>query len=453
MRKKIILISILFFLANSTLSQTWADESPYEELLKEIRVLKTKVAELENRLDQQETKTVEVEKIAHGIKKTLVEYKPGEGIEIEAAGLNIGAGATFIVQGTPNANNAVDSEDSICDASWSADIEIEKEFADWGLAFLHLEAGQNDSIESELSLFSNVNRDAGATVNAQLDVTELWYEHYFFDGQLTLTGGKVDATGYLDQNEYANDETTQFLGHIFRNSPVIEWPADNNLGAHINICVEPINFLEFDLGYFEGDGDWDDIFDHAVYTAQVNFKPAELLGIDAEEWSGNYRFYTWINDQHHTKLVDEGDPVTEDYKEMNYGFGISLDQMITGVFGIFGRFGWQRPYIIPADGSATLKWTWSTGAQMTGSYWNREDDVLAFAIGQVFPSNEWDDASSDNYGAGEGHIEAYYKCQLNECLAISPDIQFIWHPNGVRKSSEGDDDVIFVYGARGQIDF
>ncbi|MCK4463991.1 MAG: carbohydrate porin, partial [Candidatus Omnitrophica bacterium] len=326
-------------------------------------------------------------------------------------------------------------------------------FSDWGLAFLHLEAGQGDTVEGELSLFSNVNKDAtGDAVNAA--VVEVWYEHYFFDKQLAITAGKIDATCYLDQNEYANDETTQFLGRIFKNSPAIEWPADNNLGIHANICVEPISFLEFDLGYFEGDGDWDDIFDHNVYTAQVNLKPAELFdNIDPDQWSGNYRFYSWINDRDHTKLVDEGDPATDDYKEMNYGFGISCDQMMTDVFGIFGRFGWQRPNIILVDDSATLECAWSAGAQMSGYYWNREDDVLAFAIGQAFPSEEWDDASSTNYAAGEGHIEAYYKCQINECLAISPDIQLIWHPNGVRKSSEGDDDTIFVYGIRGQIDF
>jgi len=428
----------------------------------EIKELKARITQLEKRLAQQEDKTVEVQKIEKKEKKEVgefIKYKPGEGIIIEPAGLNIGAGATFVFQGTPNANNAGDSEDSVFDGSWSMDIEIEKGFDDWGLAFLHLETGQNDTVESELSVFSNVNRDADAS-GAAVNVTEAWYEHYFLDEQLTLTGGKIDATGYLDQNEYANDECTQFLGRIFRNSPTIEWPSDNNLGARAYLNLEPIQFLEFEMGYFEADGDWDDIFDHAFYMAQVNLKPADLLGYDPERWGGNYRFYGWINDQHHEKLVDEGDPATDDTKEANYGFGISCDQMVTDVFGVFGRFGWQRPDILPAGvtvadiaGNPTLEWTWSAGAQITGTYWNREDDVFCFAIGQVFPSDEWDDASSDTYGRGEGHIEAYYKCQVNECLAISPDCQVIWNPNGVGKASEGDDDTIFVYGVRGQVDF
>ncbi len=185
--------------------------------------------------------------------------------------------------------------------------------------------------------------------------------------------------------------------------------------------------------------------------AQVNLKPAGLLGMDTEQRDGNYRFYAWINDRFHEKLVDEGDPATDDTKEMNYGFGFSFDQIITDVFGVFTRFGWQRPDIIPVDESSTIECLWSLGAQARGKYWNREDDVLAFAVGQVFPSKEYEDAG--NPGSGEGHVEAYYNYKVNEHLSISPDIQLIWYPNGVNKSSEGDNDLIVVYGIRGQVDF
>jgi len=459
MGKRITSILVLLFLTGFAFSQSWAGEPTTEELLKEIKALKTRVAGLEKRFSRQESKLVEQTKVVRGVKESLIKYVPGEGVEIEAAGLRIGADATFIFQGTPNANNAGSGEDSILDASYKACVEIEKEFDDWGLAFMELEAGQNDTIESELSLFSNVNA-AAADSSGNIAIAKVFYEHYFFDRQLTLTCGKIDALDYMEQNEYRDDDKTQFLTGMFKHSPVIEGPSDNTLGLHALISLEPIQFLEFEGGIYETDADWDDIFDHMFYAAQVNVKPAELLGADAEQWGGNYRFYAWINDRFHEKLIDENDPATDDTKEMSYGFGISCDQMVTDVFGIFGSFAWQRPDILPAGATAatvadnpTLEWSWSAGAQMAGLYWNREDDVLGFAVGQVFPSEEWDDASSDAYGAGEGHIEAYYKCQLNECLAISPDIQIIWHPNGVRKESEGDDDTIFVYGVRAQVDF
>ena len=130
---------------------------------------------------------------------------------------------------------------------------------------------------------------------------------------------------------------------------------------------------------------------------------------------------------------------------------MSADQRITDIYGTFVRLEWQRPDLIPADGGATIEWSWSTGAQMTGKYWNREDDVLAIAIGQDFPSDDYKDAG--NPANGEGHFEAYYNFKINKYLAISPDFQLIWNPNGVKQSSEDDGDPVFVYGTRAHLAF
>ena len=101
-------------------------------------------------------------------------------------------------------------------------MEFEKEFANYGKAFVHLETGDGAGIEDELKVFSNVNRDADDSDNS-VSVTEVWYEHYPENMPLTITAGKIDATGFIDTNEYANDECGQFLGRIFRNSPTIEF--------------------------------------------------------------------------------------------------------------------------------------------------------------------------------------------------------------------------------------
>ena len=455
--KKIVLILILLFLTGFIFSKAWADEPAYDELLREIERLKTRVTDLESKLVSQDKKVEEKKK---KIKETrnLLEYKPGEGITVEAAGLNIGASGVFVFQGTPNANNVGEgNEDSIFDASYKANIEIEKEFDDWGLAFLELEAGENDSIESELSLFSNVNQAASDT-GAHVDVNKLWYEHHLFNKQLAVTLGKVEACGYMDQNEYACDECTQFLTHMFKKSPVVEFPTGNGPGLHINVSPEAIKALEFDAGIFEGDADWDDVFDQMFYMAQVNVKTVEILGIDPEQWGGNYRLYFWLNDRFHEKIVDEGDPASEDTKESNWGIGISCDQMVTDVFGVFTRLGWQRPDVLPAGASAddiadnpALEFSWSLGGQARGKYWMRPEDVFGIAVGQVFPSEEYEDAGQPS--KGESHLEMYYNMKINECLSISPDIQVIWNPNGVGKESEGDDDTIFVYGARAYLEF
>ncbi|OGW75689.1 MAG: hypothetical protein A2Z72_03175 [Omnitrophica bacterium RBG_13_46_9] len=457
LRKIAVFITVPFIFAYIAIP-LFADGPSYEYLVNEIKLLKEKVAELEKKVSEYEKSQISTENVREEVKKSLISYEPGEGVKVEPAGLAIGASGTFVFQGTPNANNSIDGEDSVFDASYKANIDIMKEFGDWGLAFAELEAGENDSIESELSVFSNVDRAASDT-GAHVDVNKLWYEHYLFNRRFTITAGKMEAADYMDQNEYAYDECAQFLGHMFRNSPVIEFPDGNGPGLRAILCLGSVKCLELSGGIFEADSDWDDIFDRMFYMAQLNFKPTLVFGADEKQWDGNYRFYFWVNDRCHEKLVGAGE-VTDKTKQTNYGLGISCDQMITDVFGVFGRFGWQRPDIFPAGvtaadvaGNPTLEWAWSAGIQVTGQYWSRPDDAIGFAIGQVFPGNEWDNASSDTHGRGEGHIETYYRFQLNECISLSPDLQVIWNPYGIGKSSEGDGDTMFIYGMRGQLDF
>jgi len=180
--------------------------------------------------------------------------------------ISVSAGATFIMQGTDNANgNGKDATD----ASYSVDLEIEKEFSDYGKAYLHFESGNGNGVTDELQVFSNVNADA--TGDENFDLIEVWYEQYFKSIPLTLTFGKLDATRYIDTNEYANDETTQFLGETFKNAPTIEFPDDNGLG--IRFLFTPFKWLDIEALVMDADGDWEDFFDNVFFAGQIDFKP------------------------------------------------------------------------------------------------------------------------------------------------------------------------------------
>jgi len=428
-----------------------ADAPTNDELLKEIQELKSiiqhqnaRIGELEEKVSGQQGK---IDNHAEVLEKENLQDVSGrlKG-ELERlkniGGLEIGAGITFVGQGTPNANNGdgTDGEDDRFDGSYSADIEIGMEFDDFGMAFLHLEAGQGDTVESELTVFSNVNRDAGDS-NAHLDITEAWYEHYLFDKQVTITGGKIDATCYMDTNAFANDETTQFLGHIFRNSAVIDWPDDNGFGARMYLAPEFAKFVDVEMLYMNERGDWENLFDNPFIGGQFNFIPAKAFGYDEEMWGGNYRVLLWYNGAPHAKVKD-----LDAFKRGNVGFGFSMDQKITDVYGVFGRFGWADPKV------SNLAYDWSFGGQMTGKYWNRENDVVAVAIGQAIPGKEYRDINE--FHKPETHIEAYYSFQVNEHLTLSPDMQMIWDPNGGGiTGTDKDADTVFVYGVRGQVNF
>ncbi|MBU4376649.1 MAG: carbohydrate porin [Candidatus Omnitrophica bacterium] len=454
MRKCFVLICCISFVL-SFIKPAFASE---EELMAEIKVLKAKLAdmdelkarvtELEKQVNEQKHTLIQQEGTVTEVKKSLIDYKPGEGLKLKPYGLNIQAGATFVLQGTPDANNAGGREKSRFDASWSSDIFIEKEFDDWGLALIHLEPGQGDTVEPELSVYSNVNRDTNDT-GADVPVTELWYEHYLFNKQIAFTFGKLDPANYVDQNEYAFDETTQFLGRIFRNSPAIEWPDDNTLGSRLILAPAEMPYMSLEAAYFDADNDWEQVFNDPFVSVQLNLKPYSIFDADSEQWDGNYRLYWWINCRDHSKLVAAGKPDTDEAERINTGFGLSCDQMLTDEFGIFGRFGWQRPdveIVSTNPNAAPVEFSWSGGLQMTGKRWNRPDDVLACAVGQLFPSKEYKDAGHG--GSAEGHLELYYKLQILKYLALTPDFQLVWNPRGVDET-----DPIFVYGLRGQVDF
>jgi len=370
-------------------TQTSFAEISSDDILDEIKSLRGQIAqqgqrinELEERLAREESipKTIQ---FADGTIEDLDKYILG--------GLKISGGLAFIVQGTNNANgdDFLNKGNDVTDSSYSMDLEFEKEFEDYGMAFIHLETGNGEGVEDELKVFSNVNRDADDSGNS-VALTEAWYEHYFRDVPLTLTFGKVDPTGYVDTNKYANDECGQFLGRIFRNSPTIEF-CDNSGGLHVGLA--PSDFVELDLIALDADSDWEDMGDGAFFGAQLNLKP------DLFEKNGNYRVVGWLDDRDHTKWKNSAKN-----KEEGYGIGISFDQELTDNLGVFLRYGWQDPDVYLNGESFSLEHAWSTGIQFAGSLCGREEDVLGLAVGQAIPSDEYKKASSNLKAEDEGHL-------------------------------------------------
>ncbi|MBL7130995.1 MAG: carbohydrate porin [Candidatus Omnitrophica bacterium] len=421
-KKTIILL--LFISIFASVTYCYADDAA---IMAEVKELKARIAALEAKLTQQQEQMVQTEEKVSKI----------ESIPNILEGISIGAGATFVLQGTHNANgdNQLSDGDDVTDASYSVDLEIEKEFADYGKAFIHLEAGGGEGVEDELKVFSNVNRDADNDENVRL--TEAWYEHYLTSIPLTLTFGKIDATCFIDTNEYANDECGQFLGRIFRNSPTIEF-ADNAAG--IRFGLEPMDLLDIELVAMDGDSDWEDMFDEMFVATQLNLKPNFF------NRTGNYRLVSWFNNREHTKWLE-----TAKTTKSGYGVGISFNQELTDNLGVFIRYAWQNPKVFLNGESFSLEHSWSSGIQLSGSLWNRNEDVLGIAIGQAIPSDEYEKADATRNANSETHFEVYYSYKVNDHLTLSPDVQVIWNPYG--DDAAVGDDTIIVGGLRAQVDF
>ncbi|MDD5021673.1 MAG: carbohydrate porin [Endomicrobiaceae bacterium] len=357
--------------------------------------------------------------------------------------LVIGGGITLVLQ---NAQNANAEDDSLYNgktptvASYSVDLGFEKTFDENNKMFMHLETGQG-SIESQLKVFSNVNRDSDES-DAVISVTEAWYEHAFGGTGFKLNAGKIDATVGMDENAYANDETEQFLGNIFRNSSAIDLPDYNSFGLKLAFESDKVDFT---VQYLSADGLWQDVTKNIFVSGQINLKPAWI-----QDKSGNYRLYGWTNTKQYTKWTD---PYETDCK--NYGFGISFDQQLSDLAGVFARYGWEDQKVyFDADPSVSgddvsLSQSWSLGVQFMPALLST-DDVFALAYGQVTPSSDYKEVNGLN-GEMENHIEIYYKWQVNDYLSITPDVHIIQNPFG--KDASNGDSTIFVSGIRTQIKF
>ncbi len=376
-------------------------------------------------------------------KKEYVVYTPGEGIAIPPISLTIEPSGTMLMQGTPNPNNASGGK---VKASWVGYIHFEKKFEDWGIAFLRLQLGQGCGVEPDLMLFNQVDYNA-LDNNATVEPRKYWYRQYLFNKQFSVQIGKMDQKPYLDVSKYAGDDDIQFLGDMFNRSAVVEWPEDYGFGIVSKFAPDQIDFVQLGVNYFDAKADWKSIIYNCMVTAEIKIDVPKLLNLNQKKYDGNYRFFGWLNTLKHEKISS---PYDND-RRVNYGFGFGFDQSITDWFGVFGRVGWQRPDLVPAEGGATIEWSWSTGIEMNGKHWRRGKDAFGFGVGQLFPSLEYKKRGFP--AAVEGHLDSYYRVYVNECLTLGPDLQLIWNPNGVSNSNEGDAEPIFVYSVRANLVF
>lgn len=245
-----------------------------------------------------------------------------------------------------------------------------------------------------------------------------WYKHTFhFSGNSTLgvTGGIIDATDYLDENVYSNDEFTQFMNQALVNGPNGFLPSYDLGGA-----------LEWEYGDFVLRG--------------------VVMGIgqnEEEEGGRAYNFYGgMLGYRLDTRLGEGNCRVTFNFtneafnnpdgndKEAKICVLLSFDQQLGDVLGAWVRLGRQDddPVII-------CEKLYSGGLSISGKWWNREDDNIG--IGYAYLDGGNMDVDSMNV------FEAYGRFALNQYLALTADLQYMKDDY-----DQGDDPDGFVYGLR-----
>ncbi|MGD9073635.1 MAG: porin [Desulfobacteraceae bacterium] len=242
-----------------------------------------------------------------------------------------------------------------------------------------------------------------------------WYAHTFtFSGDhaLQLTGGIIDATDYLDQNAFSNDEFTQFMNEALVNAPNAFLPSYDIGGA-----------ADWDIGNFEiaavymNIGENDDGNNFNYYGIELQYNLNTSLG------EGGYRVILSYGSE------DFLDPTGENLESRSILL-FSFDQKFGEIIGAWVRFGFQ-------DDKAAVNYEsiYSGGIDISGSVWGRQEDNIGIGYGYLRGGNQDIDKTQV--------AEVYARFVLYKYFALTLDVQYM---RDDLKSGDGPKG--FIYGIR-----
>jgi len=420
---------------------------------KEIQSLKERIEELEEKLEEQES----LAKRQAAKTEDSIGSKIEEALEERFGTLEVHGGAILYYQDSQTDELDGQNADSPSGAGFTADLEFTWHPAlpvvEDGEFYVRIHAGNGtgadrtggggikpaDVLLANLNTIADDNSDENDDTGLRL--LEAHYTHHFFDETLSITGGKAEQLGFLDDNAFANDEGAQFVGKPFVNNTVLD--SENEYTPLIGVKFQPIELVGLSLvgastsrPYVEGTpledtskSKYDNVFSTPFIGGQLTFSPK--FG----ELEGNYRLYGWYAGYDHSKLDADREPIDGE-KDEGWGIGVSADQQLTEVIGVFGRFGWNNEDVY------VVKWEASGGVNLTGLVPGREEDTIGIGFAGLVPDSRFTEDDP------EYHLEVYYRIAVTENLAFTPDIQYVWNPGG-----DSDNDGIFAGMLRAEFNF
>ena len=300
--------------------------------------------------------------------------------------VGIGIDATTVAQGASRTRGGFPHPDRKAYALASADLFFTAKLAQYTSFFADVVALSGAPPDREIPSLTLLNGYTARLVNQnELNLREVWLRTEFFGQRLGFTAGRLDLTNYFDRNAGANDETTQFLSDALVNNQMLGLAAN---GTGFVADLDPKNGFTFRFGVQQSNPDATSLSDSVYSLAEAGYvaTPFSLP-------EGHYRVWYRANN---------GDV------ESKKAVGVSLDQKITPVVTLFGRWGQQ---------------------QLPGNHDRYLSAGVAFANGLVLnPLDSWgvgygqmDLASGDR----ETLTEFYYNLRLTERLRLSFSLQHV----------------------------
>ncbi|OGP18703.1 MAG: hypothetical protein A2054_09810 [Deltaproteobacteria bacterium GWA2_55_10] len=402
----------------------------------EVEDLKRRVEELEKKLDSKVVSEEPSHRKVHPVHSIY--------------GLTVSGGITLTGHGVSDSKD-VDGQNGA--SAISADLAVESPIGDKGRAVIVFDFQRGAGIQNLPAFFlspngnaTGYNADIESFNESRVQITQAYYEHSITDA-LTLVIGQLDLTGYFDANEYANDERAQLMANIFVNNPTVEWGGSADFySPGVSLAWAASDRIGVSVGAFEGDGDYIDTFDNPFLMAEVDLK----LSPGGKE--GNYRVYYWYRhrrtDADMANLANPAD--TGLVKAQNSGIGVSVDQPVSDIMGVWFRAGLQRESVAQFDRFL------GAGVNLSAEPCGRPNDHLGFGYGATFMGDTYKEYLRNNTAADPGtehYFELYYSyavshASIDEGIHVTPDIQYVINPGGDKEAGS-----LLIYGVRLQAYF
>jgi len=305
--------------------------------------------------------------------------------------VTVGVDATTVAQGAGRTKGDEFRPNKKAYALASADLFFTAKLAQYTTFFADVVALSGAPPDREIPSLTLLNGYTARLVNQnELNLREVWLRTQFFGQRLSLTAGRLDLTNYFDQNAVANDETTQFLSDALVNNQMLGLAVN---GTGFALEYDPKNMFVFKFGVQQSNPDATSLSDSVYSLSEVGVK---ITPFSLPE--GNYRLWFRANN---------GDV------DSKKAIGVSLDQKITPVVSLFGRYGSQDLHLANDT-------TWDD------KYWSAG---VGFRQGAVFnPHDTWGIGYAQmklQSGDKEHLTEGYYNFELTERLRLSFTLQHV----------------------------
>ncbi len=298
----------------------------------------------------------------------------------EDQSVKLGVDATTVAQGAGRTRGLDSFPNRRAYALASADLLFAAKLAQYTSFFADVVALSGGPPDREIPSLTLLNGYTARLVNQnELNLREAWLRTEFFGQRLALTAGRLDLTNYFDRNAGANDETTQFLSDALVNNQMLGLAVN---GTGVIAEFDPKNAFSFRFGVQQSNPDATSLSDSLYSLAEIGytFTPFSLP-------EGHYRLWYRANNGE---------------VESKRAVGVSIDQKLTPIVTLFGRYGQQQ---LPGDRDRYL----SAG--------------FSFANGAVFnPLDSWGIgyAQMDLASGDKEHLtELYYNLRLTDRLRLS----------------------------------